>query len=193
VSGDEVRCPFCDRNVWWGGEEGGPCEHLLADWALDPEDNGGGVLGETLSGGIPGAENLDTTSQMLCDWVWNAGMDAEEEMGDADEETVKARLKLATNAIAGEKPAWWWELHQAILEWPKPEPRAQFANPMVEAIVQNLPGISISYETLGGMTSGTSIFVWSDDPVAGWATIDAAVASVIRTVEMVPTPDDSDS
>jgi hypothetical protein len=193
VSGDEVRCPFCDRNVWWGGEEGGPCEHLLADWALDPEDNGGGVLGEMLSRneGIPGAATLDMVSQELCDWVWNAGVDADEEMGDADEETVEARLKLATNAIAGEKPAWWWDLHQAIAE---PIVGANFANSMMEEVIRNLPGISISYETLGGMTSGTSIFVWSDDPVAGWATIDAAVASVIRTVEMVvPIPDDSDS
>jgi hypothetical protein len=193
VSGDEVRCPFCDRNVWWGGEEGGPCEHLLADWALDPEDNGGGVLGEMLSRneGIPGAATLDMVSQELCDWVWNAGVDADEEMGDADEETVEALLKLATNAIAGEKPAWWWDLHQAIAERIV---GANFANSMMEEVIRNLPGISISYETLGGMTSGTSIFVWSDDPVAGWATIDAAVASVIRTVEMVvPIPDDSDS
>ena len=62
---------------------------------------------------------------------------------------------------------------------------AEFAISMVEEVVQNLAGISVSYETLGGMTSGTSIFVWSDDPVAGRATIDAAVASVIKTVEMV--------
>ena len=47
MTGDEVLCSFCGRNVWWGSEDG-PCEHLLADWALDPNDNGGGVVGEML-------------------------------------------------------------------------------------------------------------------------------------------------
>jgi hypothetical protein len=178
--GDAVRCPFCDRNVWRTGKHG-PCEHLLADWALDPSDNGGGVLGEMLDPdeGIAGAEFLDMVSEELCDWVCRDG-----------EETVEARLTLAENALAGDKPAWWLDLHRAIAERVI---GANFANSVMEAVIQDLPGISVSYETLGGMTSGTAIFVWSGDPVAGRATIDAAVASAGSTVQtVVETLDDSD-
>ena len=202
MNGDEVLCPFCGRNVWWGSEDG-PCEHLLADWALDPNDNGGGVLGEMLSPneGIAGAEALAKASGRLCARVWSVGNEAAE-----------ARFRLAANAVAGEKPAWWAALHEAILDDYDSEAildsygpessldadpialSADFANPVAEAVVQNLPGISVTYEILGGMTSGTSVFVWSADPVAGRATIDAAVASAITTVEMVvATLDASDS
>ncbi len=195
LSDDEVRCPFCHRNVWWGGE-GGPCEHLLADWALDPADNGGGVLGEMLNPheGIAGAEELAKVSRKLCAWVWRPGGETLE--------VVQTRLRLAANAVAGKNPPWWAALQDAILNYFKPEVflfpddpddkladdpmmLADFGNPMAEAITRNLPGITVTYEILGGMASGTSIFVWSDDPVAGRATIDAAVASVIMTVEMV--------
>ena len=56
---------------------------------------------------------------------------------------------------------------------------------MAEAVLEKLPGISVTYKVLGGMTSGESIFVWSEDPIAGRATINAAVESAIRTIEMV--------
>ena len=176
---------------------------FLRDWALDPNDNGGGVLGEMLSRteGIAGAEALGRVSGKLSAWVWSAGNEA-----------VEARLRLAANAVAGKNPALWAALHEAILDCYDPgtiiecygadasldiDPialAADFANPMAEAVVQNLAGISVTYEILGGMTSGTSIFVWSDDPLAGRATIEAAVASAIRTVEtVVATLDGSDS
>ena len=193
MTGDEVLCCFCGRNVWWGSEDG-PCEHLLADWALDPNDNGGGVLGEMLSRneGIAGAEALGKVSGQLCAWVWSAGNEA-----------VEARLRLAANAVVGKNAALWAALHEAMLGCYDREAiiecygadasvdidpialAADFANPMAEAVVQNLAGISVTYEILGGMTSGTSIFVWSDDPLAGRATIEAAVASAIKTVEIV--------
>jgi len=185
----EVLCPFCGRNVWRTGEDG-PCEHLLADWAGDPGDNGGGVLGEMLSSdeGIEGADELARLGLRLYDQVRRAG-----------DENVEARLRLAAHAVAGEKPAWWVALRQDILrdhdradidcadpDDPMdvdPMRLAWFANSMAWALVQDLPGISVDYEIIGGMTSGTAIFVWSEDPVEGRATIDAAFASVIRTVE----------
>jgi hypothetical protein len=113
---------------------------------------------------------------------------------------VEARLTIAANAIVGARPGWWSALHtaiinpidpQAICDDPDRDPYsdpvafAEFANPMAEAVLENLPGISVTYEVLGGMTSGESIFVWSEDPVAGGATINAAVESAIKTVEMV--------
>ena len=190
------ECPFCGRDVWWGSEDG-PCEHLLADWPDDPSDNGGGVLGEML--GQPNeefadAEELAVVSLTLCAWVWSDG-----------EEQVEARLKLATNALVGEQPAWWGDLQGTILRCDNPEAfkdwdpdeymlpdyyydpvkLSEFANPMAEALVQNIPGISITDETLGGMTSGSSTFVWSDDPVAGRTAIDTAVTSAIKTIEEV--------
>ena len=163
---------------------------------MDPNDNGGGVLGEMLSRdeGIAGAEAVGRVSGKLCAWVWSAGNEA-----------VEARLRLAANAVVGKKPAWWAALHRGILNCNDPEAicddpdgdpvaSAEFANPMANAVLQNLPGITVTYQVLGGMTSGTSIFVWSDDPLAGRATIEAAVASAIRTVEMVvATLDGSDS
>ena len=163
---------------------------------MDPNDNGGGVLGEMRdpNDGIPGVEELTMVSRKLCASVWSAG-----------EKTVEARLTIAANAIVGEKPARWAVLHRAILNCTDPEAicddpygdpvaSAEFANPTANAVLQNLPGITVTYQVLGGMTSGTSIFVWSDDPLAGRATIEAAVASAIRTVEMVvATLDGSDS
>ena len=111
MTGDEVLCSFCGRNVWWGSEDG-PCEHLLADWALDPNDNGGGVLGEMLSRdeGIAGAEALGRVSGKLSAWVWSAG-----------NEPVEARLRLAANAVVGKNPALWAALHEAILDCYDPE------------------------------------------------------------------------
>ena len=192
---DEALCPFCGRNVvWWsGGNE--PCEHLLAAWALDPNDNDGGVLGEMLSRteGIAGAERLARLCGTLCGLVWSAGQEA-----------VGERLKLAENAVAGEKPAWWTALHKAILDYYDPDAvldyygpgtdiddvgatflAADFANSLAEAVVQNLPGISVTYATIGGMTSGEDVFVWSENPIAGRATLDVAFVSAITTVEMV--------
>jgi hypothetical protein len=202
VNGDEVLCPFCGRDVWWGTEDG-PCVHLLADWALDPEDNGGGVLGEMRSRneGIAGAEALARASGKLCGRVWIEGKDG-----------VEQRLRLAANAVEGEKPRWWNVLHDAIDGYYDPEavrdyygPDASldrvaptflaedFANPLTRAVVENLSGISVTDEILGGMTSGASSFVWSEDPEVGRATIDAAFASAIRTVEpAVATLDASD-
>jgi hypothetical protein len=193
---DEAPCPFCSRNVvWWsGGDE--PCEHLLAGWALDPDDNGGGVLGEDLShsDGIADAERLARLSGRLCGWVWSAGKAA-----------VEARLRVAADAVVGEKPEWWAALHTAILEYDDPDVildlygpdaefevdrtylAADFANPVAEAVVQNLSGIIVTYATIGGMTSGDDIFVWSEDPTAGRATLDAAFAAAIRTMETVIT------
>ena len=109
---DEAPCPFCGRNVlWWsGGDE--PCEHLLAGWALDPNDNGGGVLGEDLSHGqgIAGAERVARVAGQLCGWVWSAG-----------QEVVEDRLKLAEAAVGVEKPGWWTALRKAIAEYYDPD------------------------------------------------------------------------
>ena len=161
MTGDEVLCSFCGRNVW-GGSKDGPCEHLLADWALDPNDNGGGVLGEMLSRteGIAGAEALGRVSGKLSAWVWRRN------------EAVEARLRLAANAVVGKNPALWAALHEVILDCDDPETiiecygadasleihlialAADFANPMAEAVVQNLAGISVTYEILGGYDVG---------------------------------------
>jgi hypothetical protein len=159
---------------------------------------GGGVLGETLDGPNQAsfdAETLALVSLRLCALVWSAGT-----------EKVEDRLTLAAKAVVGEKPEWWAELHEtilrcedpeAVLAWYRDDPDyetnyltdpmalSEFANPMARAVVQNLPGITITNPVLGGMTSGSSTFVWSDDPVAGQAAVDAAVTSAISTVEMV--------
>jgi hypothetical protein len=194
-SDDEAPCPFCGRNVvWWsGGDE--PCEHLLVGWAIDPNDNGGGVLGEDLShnDGIAGADRVARLAGHLCGWVWSAG-----------QEVVEDRLKLAEDALEGEKPEWWPALHKAIVEYDDPDvvleyygPGADiddvdpeflaedFANPLAEAVVQDLPGTTVTYATIGGMTSGDDIFVWSEDPIAGRTALDAAFESAIRSLETV--------
>lgn len=191
-----VLCPICDRSIGgWSaravGEDGDPCEHLLADWGEEPDDNGGGVLGEMLdpSEGIGGAEDLADLSRELCASVWSPD-DNDEIVARA---TAEARLSLAATAVAGEKPTWWAALQEAVLGGYDPDASpddrmtiAQFANPMALAVAENLPGLIVTYETLGGpMTSGTFIYIWSDDPLEGRATIDAAFASAISTVEMM--------
>jgi hypothetical protein len=198
-SEDEVLCPFCGRDVWWEGENG-PCEHLLADWASDPEGNAGGVLGEMLSRkeGIAGAEALARVSGKLCAGAWLEG-----------EAGVELRLRLAASAVEGNKPGWWPVLDDAILDYDDPEAvlghygpdanidqvgptllAADFANSVTEAVIQNLPGARLTHETLGGMASGDCVFVWSEDPGAGRAAIDAAMSSAIKTVQaMIATLD----
>ena len=59
--------------------------------------------------------------------------------------------------------------------------------------MQNLPGITVTYATVGGMTSGDDIFVWSEDPSAGRTTLDAAFTSATRTLETVIAPLDGES
>ena len=147
--------------------------------------------------GIGGAEYLADLSRELCASVWSPD--------DNDEivarETAEARLSVAANAVAGEKPTWWAALEEAVLGGYDPDARSddrmtisQFANPMALAVAENLPGLIVTYETLGGMTSGTFIYIWSDDPVEGRATIDAAFASAIRTVGlMIASLDSTDS
>ena len=204
MTSDEVVCPICDWSIGgWSaravGEDGDPCEHLLADWSQDPSDNGGGILGEMLDPdeGISGAEDLADLSRELCAAVWSP--DGDDEI--VARETAEARLRLAANVAGGEKPTWWGALEQAVLDGYDPDARSddpmtitQFANPMALAVAENLPGLIVTYETIGGMTSGTSIYIWSDDPVGGRATIDAAFASAISTVGMmVATLDSADS
>jgi len=186
-----------------------PASTCLRHWPCDPSDNGGGVLGETLypNKGIAGAAaDLAKISTKLCASVWSADDDDDDEI--VARETAETRLRLAANAVPGQDPAWWAALRETILDCDAPEDwvydyadnpdgipeavdyvdpmtLAEFANPVALAVVENLPGLSVSYEILGGMTSGTSYFVWSEDPVEGQATIDAAFASSIRTVEMM--------
>jgi hypothetical protein len=164
---------------------------------MDPGDNDGGVPGEDLSHGegIAGAERLARLAGRLCGWVWTAG-----------QELVEGRLTLAEDAVQGKEPGWWTALRKTILEYYDPDgvlecygPDANvddverafladdFANPLAEAVVQNLPGITVTYATIGGMTSGDIIFLWSADPTAGRATLDAAFASAITTLETVIT------
>jgi hypothetical protein len=141
------------------------------------------------SEGIGGAEDLADLSRELCASVWSPD-DNDEIVARA---TAEARLSLAATAVAGEKPTWWAALQDAVLGGYDPDASpddrmtiAQFANPMALAVAENLPGLIVTYETLGGpMTSGTFIYIWSDDPLEGRATIDAAFASAISTVEMM--------
>jgi hypothetical protein len=195
---EQETCPFCDWEVWsWTDVP--PCEHLLMDWPGDPYDNAGGVLGDMFAGpnaGITGGEELGRLCIILCGWVWTGG-----------EEMMKARLDLAANAVGDEKPAWWKELQERIahcenpnvflgLDWDDlkdhnydyygdPETTAELLDDTVEAIVDNLPGISVTYSTPAGMASSTHVFVWSEDPVSGRAAIDEAVASATKTLKMI--------
>jgi hypothetical protein len=147
--------------------------------------------------GIGGAEYLADLSRELCASVWSP--DDNDEI--VPRETAEARLSLAANAVAGEKPTWWAALQEAVLGGYDPDARsddrmtiAQFANPMALAVAETLPGLIVTYETLGGMTSGTFIYIWSDDPVEGRATIDAAFALASSTVKMmIATLDSTDS
>jgi hypothetical protein len=198
--GEQETCPFCDWEVWTWSEVS-PCEHLLMDWSEDPGDNYGGVLGEMMGGaneGIAGGGELGELCLTLCGWVWAAG-----------EEMTQARLNLVANAVGNEKPAWWKELHERIancenpevfrdLDWDYlkdkdydyygyPETNSELVDPTVEALVNNLPAITVTYSTPVSMVSSTHVFVWSEDPVAGRAAIDEAVRSATKTLEIVTT------
>lgn len=203
---DEVFCPFCD-SVVWDGESSEPCEHLIADWDFDASANGGGVLGEMYvsGGGFASAGELGKTSRKLCARVWSTGAGDEDE-GIVTRETADARLRLAATVVMGEDPVWWAALQETILDcsdpeawvhdyddsdssyqvpddWLDPETLAEFADPLASAVVENLPGIKVTYEVLGGMTSGTVYFVWSEDASAGQAAIEATFSSATKTIE----------
>ena len=60
-----------------------------------------------------------------------------------------------------------------------------FAHPMTLAVARRAAGIALTWRIVGGLTSGSSILVWSDDPAAGRAALDAAVAAATGTIEAV--------
>jgi hypothetical protein len=210
---DEVLCPFCENDAW-SDSEPTPCGHLLVNWDLDPGDNAGGVLGEMyISGGaLDYAEDLALISRKLCAWAWSAGKDrVQARLKLAANAVPEARPpwwavlertildchdpEAVVNCENEDDDDFSVELEDVPLQGPPPpissyDPSdpvtlAEFANPMAEAVVEDLPGINVTYEILGGMTSGTLVFVWSEDPAAGQSTIDAAFVSAIDTVEMI--------
>jgi hypothetical protein len=118
--------------------------------------------------------------------------------------SCRGSSQAAEHAIEGDKPGWWTVLNKAIAEYFDPSvvleiygPEADvadvgrtflasdFANPLAAAIVHELGGVTVTHAIIGGMTSGESNFVWSQDPSAGHLELDAAFASAIRTLETV--------
>jgi hypothetical protein len=168
--GVEAPCPYCGREGWFAND--GPCEHLVADWAPDPYDNEGGVLGEGMTDNaafLP-ASNL---ARACCDLLV---------LVHEDETKVEERRAALDRAVAVDGSAWWQDVLEIIdnndyIEI-RPEELARFANPIVESLLLDVPGIEVTSVLLGGSSimAGFGNFVWSRDR-------DAAVDAIARAID----------
>jgi hypothetical protein len=177
-----AHCPFCGVDAVDAESE--PCEHLVADWSLDPYDNGGGVLGEghTANRALVPAVELGRAFRDLLDVI-----DGTEAVGM---EAIRAAIKRESD---GDYPRWWEEVESIIEEYvgelfgDAPEELAVFANPVVDELIADVAGIKVTGAILGGMTSGFSTFIWSQDNGAATEEISKRIVATTSTVRAVIT------
>lgn len=166
VYSNQIPCPYDGRDLYAEWEASEPCEHLIADWSDDPNDNGGGVLGE----GIGGRElpaNIWELARVCWD-LYDAAPSADE---DSHEGWQRQLAALRSSFPDAEPPAWWPNLCQSI--WDKlPDARpaedspefGALATDIMPSCIQQVDGIIATSAVLGDMTSGTSWFLWSNEP-----------------------------
>ena len=109
-----------------------------------------------------------------------------------DDETKSDMRRAALDREAGVDGSSWW---QGVLEIvdncddikDKPEELARFATPIIECLLEDVPGIEVTSVLLGGtsMMAGFGNFVWSRDREAAIAAIAHAIESATFTVTSV--------
>lgn len=184
---NEVPCPFDGRDLYAEWNEREPCEHLVADWAADVYDNGGGVLGD----GIGGRELPANVWELarVCWDVYDAIPRAAEESVDGGKRQLAA---LQGSFSRTDPPKWWSDLCELIWEKPSEQRPAEdddefgeLATAIIPDCIDEVETIVATWAVLGGMTSGVSWFLWSTTPEKAKEEIAARIDKVICQLRAV--------
>ena len=173
---DGSKCPFCGKDAAeaWGEW----CDHLVADWSPDADENGG-VLGEGRVGYVDGVNELALACQAM-----NAVL------VDADATVYEAKLTALRDVLPLEKrPAWWPNLCDALSEQegePIGETPYEFGRiptRLMPAPLIGAPGIIFTYSDLGRRVSSGAYFVWSENPITGREAIASHVGTATEIIK----------
>lgn len=181
---NSAPCPFCGVDaVDPDTKAGDTCAHLVAKWASDPYDDGGGVVAEptAYSDVLGPAKGLGMACRDLVVFIIS-GRD------EAGIERQLARVR-ATVAQAGQ-PTWWRAVESDTLADAgvdnlcdaNPEGLGGMAGPIVWSLAYDVPGVRGTTALLGGMTSGYSKFLWSLDRVAAVQALHDAILQATATL-----------
>lgn len=190
ASAGGAHCPFCGADaVDPDTDYGDTCAHLVAQWAMDPDDDGGGVAAQStyyLDALGPGRE-LGLACRDLLLFI----------VEGQDEAGIERQLARVRAAIAfGGPPSWWqdvedWTLSRASeddMPSEADEGLGSMAGPIVLSLASEVPGIQQTSALLGGMTSGDWNFLWSLDRVAAARAVHDAIFAAAATVRSLIAP-----
>ncbi len=171
---DDTSCPLCGHEDIWE-----PCEHLVADWSADPYDNDGGVLGGgfTDNAAFVGARDLALAVRDLHNLV-----------RDEADESASRLVELRRMMSEGEHPPWWPELDDhfesdGLGVNDDATALAYDADPVVEAIVQQVPDLRLTWVEMGApMMNGIVHCLWAEDRAAAIAKVKERIAAETETV-----------
>lgn len=175
---DDTSCPICGHEDIWE-----PCEHLVADWPGEPDDNDGGVLGEgfTDNAAFAGVRDLALAIRDLHNLV------CDDEGGEAG-----WRLSVLRNMVSkAEEPAWWGELddwiqNDGLGDNDDSVALAHDADPVVEAIVREVPEVRLIRVEMGApMMNGWVKCLWAEDRAVATAKIKERIAVETERVRLI--------
>lgn len=185
MSNNQAPCPICGHDIGLGdeGEWGAACVHLVADWAQDPGDNDGGVVGGSAweTPGIP-AEDFARAIQSL----------SREFTECTDEQRAQKLASLKDILPADRTPRWWSSLCDALDDL---EGEAigtsnydlgRIPTLLVDDVIFDVAGIEISSVNV---TSGIPMaidyeLVWAEDPEAARSAIAACMSDATDAVRV---------
>ena len=180
---DSAPCPFCGIDAVHPVPDFWTCSHLVARWALDPYDDGGGVAAEVTHypDALGPGRDLGLALWELLDFIITGHDDA----------VIEERLERVRSAVAQSgPPPWWTEVESNTLAnaWVDNLPGGDaeelggMAGPIVESLTESVPGVRRTSAILGGMTSGTWYFLWSLERVAAAKGLSTAIVAATATV-----------
>jgi hypothetical protein len=173
-----VPCPVCGNDAFSEGSDE-VCEHLVADWAWDTDDNGGGVLGGGTVGGPAGVDDLATACQSLSTVVL-----------DADDSVHENRVTALREAVPVEqRPSWWPVLCDAIADLDNepisdaPEQLGRVPTSIALDVLGDAPVLVFTANNLGTMAGGMWSYAWSEDPNAAHKEMADRVSSATEIIK----------
>lgn len=181
---DSAPCPFCGANAVDPDKDyGDTCPHLVAQWAMDPCDDGGGVAAQSTDypDALGPGRDLGLACRELLVFI----------VGGQDEAGIERQIaKVRAAAALGGPPSWWqdvedWTFSRASeddIPSEADEGLGSMAGPIVLSVTSEVPGIQQTSALLGGMTSGDWNFLWSLDRVAAAKALHDAIIAATATV-----------
>jgi hypothetical protein len=171
---DDASCPLCGHEDIFE-----PCAHLVADWSSEPGDDG--VLGEgfTDNAAFAGARELAIAIRDLHNLV----RDDEDESGSRLEELRRMMAR-------GEQPPSWWpelddhfENNDGLGSNGDSVALAYDADPVVEAIVQQVPDVMQTWVEMGApMMNSTVYCLWAEDRAVATARLQERISAETENV-----------